>query len=140
MFGKNNSSGSNVNVNVTLDLSSPAFSGTTTLNSLIISHNTAAKQIILNQSNNCWYLDAINGNKLSLGFGSSIINWNSSTFDFYFNGDCKFPGNVNANKLTTRTMLHFGDTDIGNGNTDETYIQKKFLPVVRVMHQNSLLM
>ena len=62
MFGKNNSSGSNVNVNVTLDLSSPAFSGTTTLDSLIISKNTAAKQLILNQANNCWYLDAINGN------------------------------------------------------------------------------
>ena len=127
MFGKNNSSGSNVNVNVTLDLSSPAFSGTTTLDSLIISKNTAAKQIILNQATNCWYLDANNGNRLSLGFGSSITNWNSSTFDFYFNGDCKFPGNVNANKLTTRTMIHFGDTDIGDGNTDDTYIQKKFI-------------
>ena len=91
MFGKNNSSGSNVNVNVTLDLSSPAFSGTTTLDSLIISKNTTSKQIILNQSTNCWYLDAINGNKLSLGFGSSTTNWNNSTFDFYFNGDCKFP-------------------------------------------------
>ena len=126
MFGKNNSSGSNVNVNVTLDLSSPAFSGTTTVDSLIISNNTAAKQIILNQANNCWYLDANSGYKLALGFGSSITNWNNSTFDFFDNGDCRFPGHMNANKLTTRTMIHFGDTDIGDGNTDDTYIQNFF--------------
>ena len=64
MFGKNNSSGSNVNVKVTLDLSSPAFSGTTILDALIISKNTTAKQIILNQATNCWYLYANSGNKL----------------------------------------------------------------------------
>ena len=75
MFGKNNSSGSNVNVNVTLDLSSPAFSGTTTLDSLIISKNTAAKQIILNQANNCWYLDTVNGNNsLSIGIIQHLIS------------------------------------------------------------------
>ena len=36
MFGKNTSSGTNVHVNVTLDLSSPSLSGTTTINELAI--------------------------------------------------------------------------------------------------------
>jgi hypothetical protein len=37
MFGKNTSSGTNVDVNVTLDLNNPSFAGTTTINELAIS-------------------------------------------------------------------------------------------------------
>ena len=47
MFGKNNSSASNVSVNVTLDLSSPAFSGTTSVESLIISNTSDNKKLYL---------------------------------------------------------------------------------------------
>jgi hypothetical protein len=86
MFGKNNSSASNVSVNVTLDLSSPAFAGTTSVESLIISNTSDKKQITFNQPNNYWYLDAAATYKISLGFGTSINNWNSSSFDFYNNG------------------------------------------------------
>jgi len=68
MFGKtHSSSSSNVVVNVTLDLSNPAFSGTTTVDSL------------------------------------------------------------NANKVITKTQLWFGDVDIDNDNTDETYMQKNII-------------
>ena len=119
----------NVSVNVTLHLSSPAFSGTTTVALLLISNDSIAdKQIIISRVNNCWYLKAINNaNKLALGFGSSLNNWSNSTFDFYQTGDCKFPGYINANKLITKTQLWFGDVDIGNDNTDKTYMQKILL-------------
>jgi hypothetical protein len=95
---------------VTLDLSSPAFSGTTTVDSLLISNDSIAdKQIIINRANNCRYLKAINNsNKLALGFGSSLTDWSNSTFDFYQTGVCKFPGYINANKfsLISRTALY----------------------------------
>ena len=39
MFGKNTSSGTNVDVNVTLDLNSPFFNGTTTINELTIANS-----------------------------------------------------------------------------------------------------
>ena len=81
MFGKNHSSSSsNVVVNVTLDLSNPAFSGTTTVDSL------------------------------------------------------------NANKVITKAQLWFGDGDIANDNTVETYVQKILLRVEYIMHLNYALM
>ena len=189
MFGKNTSSGTNVDVNVTLDLNNPSFAGSTTINELAIadsgttitganSHelhfnntdgyyafhinnypyfyitqdacyvNTTLaidsndKQILFYREHNFWFFNANNNdNKLIIKSGSGDLptdnNWNNYAFEFYQNGDFTVPGNVDANKLMTRTMIHFGDTD---GNTDDTYIQKKILQVVRVMHQNSLLM
>jgi len=127
MFGKNNSSASNVSVNVTLDLSSPAFSGTTSVESLIISSTSDNKQIIFNQTNNYWYLNAASAYKMSLGFGTSYNNWNSSSFDFYNNGNFRCPGDVTGNRLVARNTLWFGDQEIGNGNTDDTYLQKHFI-------------
>ena len=74
MFGKNNSSASNVSVNVTLDLSSPAFAGTTSVESLMLSNTSDNKQIIFNQPNNYWYLNTATAYKMSLGFGTSYNN------------------------------------------------------------------
>ena len=175
MFGKNTSSGTNVDVNVTLDLNSPSFAGTTTINELAIadsgttitganSHelhfnntdgyyafhinnypyfyitqdacyvNTTLaidsndKQILFYREHNFWFFNADNNdNKLIIKSGSGDLptdnNWNNYAFEFYQNGDFTVPGNVDANKLMTRTMIHFGDTD---GNTDDTYIQNKY--------------
>ena len=82
MFGKNNSSASNVSVNVTLDLNSPAFAGTTSVESLMVSNTSDNKQIIFNQPNNYWYLNAAAAYKMSLGFVTSYNNWNSSKFNY----------------------------------------------------------
>ena len=54
-------------------------------------------------------------------------NWNSSSFDFYNNGNLRCPGDVSGNRLVARNTLWFGDQDYGATNTDDTYLQNNFI-------------